>query len=152
MSDKKTEKINRLQILNVLRRNSGLTLTEVTRGVDLTSVTVRKHLTILENEGHVSRESGKYFLTKKGEEEARFLETTIRTHQNERGLVWGRKISLPQITVMATAGLPTVTFIGYDGNSISNIYERFKSFVESAKNEGFVFFGTLKVSCHWKDG
>jgi len=146
MSKERTEKVNRLLVLDALRQNSGLSLSEVTRDVGLTRVTTKKHLKNLIREECLLQELKKYNLTKKGEEYARVLEGIIR------GSPWGKGIFLPQIMVMATTGLPTFTFIGYDGNAIKNVYESFKSFVEAAKNEGLVVFGTLKASCHWKDG
>jgi len=145
MSDERTRKVNRLLVLNVVRQNSGLTVAEVTRELDLTRVTTKKHLKNLVSDEYLLQESRKYYLTKKGEEYARFLENDIRGHK------WGKNICLPQIMVMATVGLPTCTVIGCDGNAIKNIYGNFKSFVETAKNEGVVFFGTLKASCHRKN-
>jgi hypothetical protein len=52
---------------------------------------------------------------------------------------------------MATAGIPTVTFIGYYGNAIRNVYDNFKDFVEATKKDGFVVSGTIKVSRHRED-
>lgn len=140
MSTEKTKKVSRLKVLDVLRLNNGLTFTEVMRGAGLSGVTVRAHLRFFTDtrRKYVSRESRKYFLTKKGEEHARFLERIIQ------GSSWGKNVSIPQIVVMAVVGFPTCTLIGCSGNSIKNVYENLKNFVESAKNEGFVFFWHVK--------
>lgn len=145
MSNEKTEMVNLLKVLNVLRHDSGLTLTEVTSGLGLTRVTTKKHLENLTDQRNACSEGRKYHLTKEGEQCARLLEDIIRSHS------WGKEMSLPQIMVIATAGIPTVTFIGYDGNVIRNVYDDFKDFVEATEKDGFIVSGTLKVSRRRED-
>lgn len=139
------EDLNRLKVLNTLRLSSGAMFGEVMKAVRLSRGVVAKHLRTLMAEGTVLKdETRRYHITENGEKSALLLEEMIR------GKKWMKNISLPNIKLIAKQGYATVTFDGCNENAIRDIYNRFESFVKTARDEGLDVTGILRL-CKTKD-
>lgn len=141
MSNEVLRDENRLKILNLLRLQSGLMFRAVMEGTGFSRSIVGKHLRNLMSEGHVSKDkSRRYHLTGNGEKQASLLEELVQHRRWMRGI----NESLPKIRLLATRGVPTVTFEGCDENAIRNVYDRFESLMLEMQKDGIEVDGFVR--------